>query len=330
MHPAAQQGGKRLRSWVRFAIAGASAFAVVAGIGAMYQNLASDRDWKLVPPPGVRVDVGGYRMHMLCMGVGGPTVVLDSGLGDYSIHWRRVQGEIAGVTRTCSYDRAGLGWSDPSPRVRTSAVIAEELHTLLHRAGIRPPYILVGHSMGGLHVRMFQRLYPSETEGMTLIDSSHPDQDGRFPPSITAAIANYQEHLRRMRLLMPFGIPRLFRWCGEGNPELQPALRANACRTAAIHETVAESEAFNSSANEVRAAGWLGELPLVVISEDPAKNAPEGVGVFEAMQSDLAGLSSHSARIVAIGSGHQIHWERPDLVVSAIRAMVAEIRHAQP
>lgn len=317
------------RSWVSFAIAGASALAAVAGIGATYQILASARDWKLVPPPGVRVDVGGYRMHMLCMGVGEPTVVLDSGLGDYSIHWRRVQGEIASVTRTCSYDRAGLGWSDPSPRARTSAAIAEELHTLLHRAGIQPPYVLVGHSMGGLNVRMFQSQYPSETVGMTLVDASHPDQDHKLPPGMAAAIAAYQEHLKRMRLLMPFGIPRLFRWCSEGNPELQPALRANACRTAAIRETVAESEAFNSSANEVRAAGRLGDLPLVVISEDPAKNAPEGVGVFETMQSDLAGLSSHSARIAAIGSGHQIHWERPDLVISAIQTMVAEIRHAQ-
>src|SRR5437764_12197640 len=125
MHSISQRTSKRWGSRIKFAIVVGSTLAAVSALGATYQIAASARDWKLVPPPGVRVDVGGYRMHLLCMGVGQPTVVLDSGLGDYSIHWRKVQGDVAGVTRVCSYDRAGLGWSDPGPRERTSAVIAE-------------------------------------------------------------------------------------------------------------------------------------------------------------------------------------------------------------
>ena len=104
-------------------------------------------------------------MHVCCLGVGSPTVVLDSGLSDSWLSWHRVQPDVAQFTRVCSYDRAGLGWSDPSPRSRTSKVFAEELHTLLQHANIAPPYILVGHSMGGYDVRVFTKAYPREVVG---------------------------------------------------------------------------------------------------------------------------------------------------------------------
>ena len=132
--------------------------------------------------PGQLVDVGGYKMHINCTGQGTPVVILDSGLGDSYISWSKVQPQIAKFTRVCSYDRAGLGYSDASPRPRISKVIAEELHTLLHNAGIDlPPYILVGHSMGGFDVCMFASLYRSEVAGMVLVDSSHPEQREASP-----------------------------------------------------------------------------------------------------------------------------------------------------
>ena len=110
--------------------------------------------------PGQLVDVGGYKMHIDCTGQGSPTVILESGLGDTYISWHKVQPQIAQFARVCSYDRAGLGYSDSSPRPRTSRIFAEELHTLLHNAGISgPPYILVGHSMGGFDVRLYASLY---------------------------------------------------------------------------------------------------------------------------------------------------------------------------
>jgi pimeloyl-ACP methyl ester carboxylesterase len=173
---------------------------------------------------------------------------------------------------------------------------------------------------------MFQHLYRFETVGVVLIDSAHPDQDRRFPAGVTTALAAYQDSLRRAKFLMPFGIPRLLRQCGEGIAELQPELRANGCRTAAIRETLAESLAFAQSEAEVNSAGGMGNLPLMVISEDPEKIPEEYAGPFESMQADLAKLSSRSTRVIAKGSGHQIHLERPDVVVSAIAALVEEAR----
>jgi pimeloyl-ACP methyl ester carboxylesterase len=154
---------------------------LIAAAGFFYENISEARDRRFNPMPGRVVDVGGYKMHIDCTGQGTPTVILDSGLGDSYISWRKVQPQLAQFARVCSYDRAGLGYSDSSPRPRTSRDIAEELHMLLHNAGIFPPYILVGHSMGGYDVRLYASLYRGEVAGMVLVDSSHPEQQKRFP-----------------------------------------------------------------------------------------------------------------------------------------------------
>jgi len=159
------------------------AFVVVlAAAGFLYENISEARDRRFHPMPGQLVDVGGYKMHIDCRGTGSPTVILESGLGDSYISWHKVQPRIAQFTRVCSYDRAGLGYSDASPRPRTSRDIAEELHTLLRNAGITGPLILVGHSMGGFDVRLFTSLYRNDVVGMVLVDSSHPEQQKRLPP----------------------------------------------------------------------------------------------------------------------------------------------------
>jgi pimeloyl-ACP methyl ester carboxylesterase len=150
--------------------------------GFLYENISETRERRFHPMPGELVDVGGYKMHIDCIGQGSPTVILDAGLGDSFVSWSKVQPRIAKFARACSYDRAGIGYSDPSPRPRTSKDFAEELHILLHNAGIPPPYLLVGHSMGGFDVRLYASLYPSEVAGMVLVDSSHPEQQKRLRP----------------------------------------------------------------------------------------------------------------------------------------------------
>jgi pimeloyl-ACP methyl ester carboxylesterase len=317
------------RGWARNIAPGfVSLLLLVTSGGVVYQWVTSLRDRHTVHAPGEMVDMGGYRLHLYCTGKGDPTVLLETGLGDSYLHWRKVQPGVAEFTRVCSYDRAGLGWSDPSPRVRTGSVIAQELHELLQREGVHQPFVLVGHSIGGFYVRTFQSLYPSATVGVVLVDSSHPDQERRLPANIKHLLDDYLGRLRRNELLMPLGIPRLAGWCGVGPAELETELRVTECNTVTLRETLAESANFERSANEIRSARKLGNLPVTVISEDPEKNVAEFRAAFEEMQADLATLSSRSTRRIAIGSGHQIPLEKPDVVVDAIRTMVEDARQS--
>jgi pimeloyl-ACP methyl ester carboxylesterase len=155
------------------------ALLVLALIGAIYQAFATEIYRRIYPPPGELVDVGGHSLHINCVGEGSPTVILESGSGATSVDWANIQPEVADTTRVCAYDRAGSGWSEPGPGPGDPQQIAAELHTLLGNAGIDGPYILVGHSFGGLYVLMYADLYPNEVEGMVLVDSSHPEQSRR-------------------------------------------------------------------------------------------------------------------------------------------------------
>ena len=155
------------RSWLRLIALSLIAFVLILSLsGFLYQNISEARDRRFNPMAGRLFDVGGRKMHIDCRGEGSPAVILDAGLGDTYLSWRKVQPQIAAFTRACSYDRAGLGYSDPSPLPRTSEVIAKELHTLLQAAQIAPPYVLVGHSMGGYDVRLYASLYRDEVAGM--------------------------------------------------------------------------------------------------------------------------------------------------------------------
>ena len=157
---------------------------ILAAAGFLYENISEARDRRFNPMPGELVNVNGRKMHIDCTGEGNPTVILEAGLGDTYLSWRKVQPEIAKFARVCSYDRAGLGYSDSSSQPRTSRVIAQELHALLQAAQVPPPYVLVGHSMGGYDVRLYASLYRDEIAGMVLVDASHPDQETRFPPRV--------------------------------------------------------------------------------------------------------------------------------------------------
>ena len=121
------------------------------------------------------IDVGGFRLHLNCAGQGRPTVILDAALGGSSVSWALVQPAIASLMRVCSYDRAGFGWSDGAPRPRTVGRIVDELRTLLERAGEPPPFVLVGHSFGGLVMRVFATRYRADTLGVVLVDPAHPE-----------------------------------------------------------------------------------------------------------------------------------------------------------
>lgn len=322
------------RHWLRSILIGLLVFAmflVVAGF--LYENIAESRDRRFNPMPGRLVDVGGRRMHIDCTGEGSPTVILDSGLGDTFLSWRKVQPEIAKVTRVCSYDRAGLGYSDSSSQPRTSQVIAEELHALLQAASVQPPYIVVGHSMGGYDVRVYTNLYRSEVVGMVLVDASHPDQENRFPRELKDMEGSWSREAEFLAYTSPFGIPRLLGFCDD-----QAVERAAECNFHSAREAVAELNSFQQSAAETASTGTLGDMLLAVLSHDPDKpsaDLPADLAMptneaWEKMQQELAHLSTRGTQAIAKGSSHYIQLDRPDMVVDAIRAVVDQARAAQP
>ena len=167
--------GRRFLRWLGGIVAG---LLILSLLGAVYELAAEAADARTYPPPGQLVDVGGYRLHIYCMGTGSPTVVIEAGLGDWSTMWGSVQAEAAKTTQVCAYDRAGSGWSDSGPLPRDAGQFAKELHTLLQKADLPGPFVLVGHSLGGLPVRVFAGEYPAEVAGVVLIDSMFPGQGG--------------------------------------------------------------------------------------------------------------------------------------------------------
>lgn len=302
----------------------------LVAVGFLYENISEARDRRFNRMPGKLVNVDGRKMHIYCTGDGTPTVVLDSGLGDTYVSWRKVQPEVAKFTRVCSYDRADLGYSDPSPQPRTSKVIAQELQALLQAAAIPPPYVLVGHSMGGYDVRVFTSLYRNEVAGMVLVDSSHPDQENRLPLALKNIEGTEVREGEFLAFTMPFGIPRLLHLCED-----DPVPRAADCNFHTAREGIAELKAIHESAAQAGAGGSLGDLPLIVLSHDPDKPSSEFAPdlaksineSWEKMQEDLARLSTRGSQRIAKGSSHYIQIDRPDLVIAAVRDVVEMAAH---
>lgn len=305
---------------------------VLAVAGFLYENIFEARDRRFNRMEGELVNVNGRRMHIDCTGAGTPTVILDSGLGDTYFSWRKVQPETAKFVRVCSYDRAGLGYSDPSSQPRTSKVMAQELHALLQAANVPPPYILVGHSMGGYDVRLYASLYRNEVAGMVLVDASHPDQENRFSAELRTMEGSWKREAEFMEYGMPFGIPRLLGLCDD-----DPVPRAAECNWHSAREGAAEMKAFPQSAAETAATGSLGDIPLAVLSHDPEKPSAElppdlaksTNQAWEKMQEELAHLSTRGTQTIAKNSGHYIQIDRPELVIAAVRSVVEQARQPQ-
>lgn len=295
------------------------------------------------PPPGALVDVGGYHLHVNCSGQGQPAVVIDAGFGDFSLGWHLVQPEVARFARVCTYDRAGYGWSDPGPRPRTSGQAVKELHALLAGAGIEGPYVLVGQSGGGLNARLYAHEFPDQVVGMVLVDPGHEDQWSRMPAQAwQIQVANMQmikslSLLARLRLLKLLG--RLIgppEFVRKLPPEVQPAYLA-ALDANYFQTFLDEFASFDASAAQVRAAGALGDMPLVVLTggalfDQSRVRLPASFPMQETRQAwvglhaELANLSSSGEHIVIEGSGHAVHLDRPDVVVDAIRRVVEAAR----
>lgn len=325
---------KAWRRWLkRGAIGAAAALVALALIGVTYQALATQADRRNFPPLGTLLDVGGHRLHIQCAGAGRPTVVLETGALAMSALWGGVQPEVAVHTRVCSYDRAGLGWSEPGPKPRDALHIASELRTLLRNADETPPYVLVGHSFGGLLIRVYTDQYPEDVVGLLLLDSSHPDQVARFE-KVRGKPSFLEAHLipALLPIMARLGVLRFslrFTDAGRRFDGLGPrrAAEFKAFFADSSHHSAgdAEMDVWEQTAVQARATRLLGELPLVVISAGETEPlSPEGRVRFE-LHEELASLSSRGSHRILAGTTHgslatnQAHAAQ---VAEAIRQLV--------
>ena len=291
-------------------------------LGTIYESVAEASDAKAYPPPGQLVDVGGYRLHINCTGSGSPTVVIESGWGDSSSGWAWVQPEVAKTTRVCTYDRAGMGWSESSPEPRTAREYAKELHTLLAKANEPGPYVLVGHSMGGFTILVYAHDYPDKVSGLILVDSQAlpaanaawspaPKPGGKSPVSLMARIG-------LVRLLAgPLGAIQ------DLPPEAKQAYTAYSVTPRSAQTEWDEFIGMSEGGAQARAVTTLGDLPLIVLSarlDDTAEHTASQAGFLQ--------LSANSQQLFAEKSGHRIIIEQPEAAVAAITQMVEQVRQS--
>ena len=308
--------------------------------GIAYQTMATQVDKNSYPAPGQLIDIGGYRLHLYCIGNqtdGSPTVILEQGLGGSSPAWAWIQPEVAKVTRVCAYDRAGLGWSDPAPKgtARDGKQVANELHILLQKANIAGPYVMVGHSFGGLYTLFFAHQYPRDVAGVVLLDSSHPDQWTSTPAgqdlyksnarsySVTSTLARLGLLRLRAKSQPPLGLP------DTQNKELLAFLSA----TKDWDAQAAEFSATTELDDEVRAAGPLGGMPLFVLTATDHGGPAEMEELWQDLQNKLAGLSTNSIHKVLEGARHESLWADPKYAsesVAAILKVVDAAQHSTP
>jgi pimeloyl-ACP methyl ester carboxylesterase len=334
--------------------------AVICGVaGWLYQTLGTRRDRKRFPPPGRLVDIGTHRLHLVESGRRGPTVVLEAGLMSTVLSWTELQRHLSQSFRVVSYDRAGLGWSDAGPMPRTSDRIVDELHALLRGAGIPPPYILVGHSFGGLIMPLFAVRYAQETAGVVLVDPvapaewNPPSEHDRKLTRIGAAVCRRAAFLSRVGLtrfvasLLSTRLKRvaasLVRLISRGAPGESgtvsspwfSALPAQEREMAAIFwiqdkfaVTIASQlENLPASAAKLAKFTSICDKPVMILS---AKTSPEHRRKEHAAMADRL---PHGEFVSAENSAHWIMQDQPALVIQAIQRVVdaafrAENSHA--
>jgi len=308
--------------------------AALSASGAIYQYLATEWARRRRLPPGRMVDVDGVPLHLRDQGEGSPTVVLEAGLTSASAQWAWVQPEVAKFTRVVSYDRAGLGFSSPSDAPRDAKSTAERLHALLEKAGVPGPYVLAGHSLGGLFVRMFARLYPEEVAGLVLLDSVHPDQRMRWGQASHWRHTAFFGELMVASYLARVGVPRLSGYRSHittGLPtEAAEELRELACTNCHMDATTLETAGFDAMCEQVRAAGGFGDLPLAVISGECWHDGWDEQ--WHSLQRELAALSAESTFQIVPGSNHTsliTNREQAMVTVRAIQRLVKRARAAQ-
>src|SRR5579859_891877 len=314
--------------------------------GFIYERIGRSRDRKRMPQIGRSVDIGGRTLNIFCSGSGSPAVILDTGGDNPGLAWESARAEIAKFTQACWFDRAGIGWSDSGPYPRTSAAISSDLHELLKRAGIPPPYVVAGGSIGGLNSRVFAGMFPKDTAGIVLDDSAHEDEPLRAPkfylahqaprflwrPIHTLFWAASEVGLLRVTASSPSGDKNEAQMTRE---ELITELRH---QPKSFLNNVDSGMVLNESYAEARAISSLGDIPLIVLTAGKAPDFGDAelnrqaevyqkIWAYE-IQPKLAKLSTRGRQIVVPEATHATIPQ--DIVVKAIHDVVNEARQTPP
>lgn len=293
----------------------------------------------------------GRRMNLYCLGEGSPTVILDAGMGDSTISWALVQPKIAQGTRVCSYDRAGLGFSDGSPRPLTARNVATDLHALLQAANVRPPYVLVGHSIAGMYIRVYADRYPDEVVGMVAVEGSHEDQSVRGwaigapgqKEKWDAYLKEYASCVDEARRGLVKGTPAYGKCVGEPHPRFSQAINDAQARYAATPrwQAAAASErqaVFYESADQTRATRrHFGDMPIIVLTHSPYPKSKDETQeerdrrtlLWESLHLEVAAMSTRGINVIVPNSSHYIQYDHPQVVIDAVEQAVRIARQQE-
>jgi pimeloyl-ACP methyl ester carboxylesterase len=285
------------------------------------------------PPPGRMVSLDTHDIHLYCVGTGGPTVVFESDLDQYgSLSWDSVQGEIGKFTRACSYDRAGILWSEPGPRPRDGEMIASELAAILDAAGEDGPYVLVGHAFGGAYARIFVGQNPEAVCGMVLVDSSHPDQLTRFAEVGLEKEIPPKQIRPLILLLSHLGMPGRF----KGNIYNLSLDVYDPVQAFLPESSMAWFDETVEAPNTLAQAGQyehLGDIPLIVLAAARSSQDPQNQDLqreWLELQQELTLLSDNSEIRMLEEAGHYIQFDQPTAVIEAVRDVVQHCEGASP
>lgn len=315
----------RITRWLLYPIL---ATLALAAIGGSYETVRESLDAKAYPPPGQLVDVGGHRLHLNCTGSGRPTVVLEPGLGATSSDLGWITPAIARDSRVCVYDRAGRGWSDTADGPQDAAHIAADLHTLLERAHEPGPYVLAGHSFGGLYVQSFAAQFPDQVAGLVLLDSTAPKPGTAVPTDPESASV-----VERAAALVPavahLGVGRLIAQSSYASlpARARDEARANSSTARSLASFTDEFLAGNTSTRQASDLTDLHGKPLIVLTADTGHDA-----AWTSAQDQLARVSTNSLHRVAHATHASLIDDEADSAAAsrAIRDVVASVRAARP
>ncbi|WP_438286780.1 alpha/beta fold hydrolase [Paenibacillus hubeiensis] len=332
-----QSRPKRKFRVLKFALLFFCSVLVVIGAGFLYEWYASSQAKDDFPPPGKLVEAGGYKLHIHKQGNGSPTIIMEAGSGETSLSWRDIPSELARHATVVTYDRAGYAWSEAAPTERTGANIVQELHLALQNEGIDGPYVMVGHSLGGMYARLFTQMYSNEVQGLVLIDA-RPEDDERNTKALLQ-----QDHFKGnppaslLSLLKLSGSFRLFPdFMLEGLvAEQDRDAFINVIATPSFFRAKEEEGSLAYTTEDAIRGQKLGSIPVRVIARGlPQNYAQAGIStevghqleaIWQAGQRNMMNLSSDSKLIIAEQSGHMVIHDEPELVVKTILDLVSNI-----